>query len=285
MSNTRASQRGVPSKLLGRLAAAVWVSILFLSSVAAQQPRAPSPTDELLLFFYKDPRPERLVGLLDNYESSLPPSMPDSQRWQAYPPAVGLLAVVFRKHPDQIEQLIPAKMSPRVADALAAALLLSGNQALAKKLQPKFDQAGSDATLKAQLAGLPPRLENIQIQIPTHLDILWGASFASGDGAFVLMILDYLAQTANVSEAVAIDVAMTMSGMFGGRKETLMELRKKYGDSGFVRLVYAATALWALNANGFRHEFVEQAIAKYAAGHAGTPTGKLLAFRSKSKRP
>jgi len=284
VSSAQASWWSAPSGLLGRLARAVWISIVLLSSAAAQQPQ-PSATEELLLFFYRDPRPERLTALIDEYEASLPASMPDSRRWEAYPPIVGLLAIVFRKHPDRIEQLIPAKISPRAADALAAALLLSGNQALAKKLQPRFDQAGSDATLKAQLAGLPPRLESVQIQIPTHLDIMWGAAFASGDGTFVVMIVDYFASTANVSEAVAVDIMRAVGARFGGPKETLIELRKKYGDAGFVRIVYAATALWALHANALRHEFVEQAIAKYVAEHPSSNAGKILALRPKSKKP
>jgi len=278
-----ARQRGTASRLLGQLAAAVWISILFLSSVAAQQPE-PSATEELLQFFYKDPRPERLTDLVDKYESALPASMPDSRRWEAYPPVIGFLAIVFRKHPDRIERLIPAKISPRAADALAAALLLSGNQAMAKKLQPRFDQAGSDAALKAQLAGLPPRLEDVQIRIPTHLDIMWGASFASGDGTFVLMIVDYFASTANVSEAVAVDITQALGGMFGGQKERLIELRKKYGDAGVVRIIYAATALWSLHANALRHEFVEQTIAKYIGEHPGSNAGKILALRPKSKK-
>jgi hypothetical protein len=276
----RRKHDGISSGLLG-IFVAVGTAILLSAPALAQQTASPSKTDDLMMSFYKDPRPERLVGLLEKYD----PSSPVSQRWQAYPPLVGLLAVVFRKHPERIEELVPANINPRAADALAAALLLSGNQAIAKKLQPRFDQAGSDETLKAQLAGLPPRLESIQIRIPTHLDILWGASFASGDGTFVLMILDYLAQTTNVSEAIAADVAQALTGMFGGRKEALIELRKKHGDAGFVRIVYAATALWALNANGMRHEFVEQTVAKYASVHADTPTGKLLALLRKSRRP
>ncbi len=274
MTNEPASQRRVASKLLGRLAAALWISILFLGSVAAQQYQSPG---DLLLHFYEDPRPDRLVGFLDAYERELSP-----KNWEAYPPVVGFFAVIFREHPDRIEQLIPAKITPRAADALAAALLLSGNQAMAKKLQPRFDQAGSDAILKAQLAGLPPRLESVQIQIPTHLDILWGAAFASGDGTFVIMIADYFAQTANLSEDIAFDVTQAMPG--SKNPFALIDMKKKYGD-GVIRIVFAATALWALHVNALRHEFVEQAIAKYIADHPNSNAGKLLALRPKSKKP
>ena len=97
------------------------------------------------------------------------------------------------------------------------------------------------------------------------------------------MILNYFAQTANISETVAFDVTR----MLPGSKDAFasLDLRKEYGDEGFVRIVFAATALWALLANGTRYEFVEQTIAKYAADHADSPAGKLLALRPKSKRP
>ena len=122
--------------LLARLVGVVGISILLLNPVVGQQSQTPG---DLFLNFYKDPRPNRLIGFFDALDRPLA-----SQKWEAYPPVVGFFAVVFRKHPDLIEQLIPAKNHPQTADALAAALLLSGNQATAKKLQPKFDQAGSD---------------------------------------------------------------------------------------------------------------------------------------------
>lgn len=274
MRREPASQRGVPSGLLGRLVSTVWISILLLSCATAQYYLSPG---DLVLHFYKDPRPDRLVGFFEAYERELSP-----KNWEAYPPVVGFFAVIFREHPDRIEQLIPAKITPRAADALAAALRLSGNQAMANRLQPRFDQAGSDATLKAQLAGLPSRLESIEIRIPTHLDILWGAAFAGGDGTFVLMILDFYAQTANISEAVAFDVTRMMPGSKDAFAS--LDLRKKYDDAEFVRIVYAMTALWGLLTNAVRHEFVEQAIAKYVADHPNSNAGKHLALRPKLKR-
>lgn len=273
MSNTLASRRGVASSLLSRPLGVVLISILLLGSAAAQYYQSPG---DLLLHFYKDPRPDRLVGFFDAIERELSPN------WETYPPVVGFFAIIFRSHPDRIEQLIPDKITPRAADAIAAALQLSGNQAMATKLRPRFDEAGSDATLRAQLADLPPRLEDIQVRIPTHLDILWGAAFASEDGAFILMILDFYAQTANISEDVAFDVTRIMPGS----KDALagLDIRKKYGDAGAIRIIYAMTALWGLLTNAVRHEFVEQAIAKYVADHPNSIAGKHLALRPKLKR-
>ena len=69
-----------------------------------------------------------------------------------------------------------------------------------------------DDTLRAEFAILPARLEDLEIATPTHLDILWGASFASGDGRYARMIIDFFAETANRSEEIAIDVAKVAMG-------------------------------------------------------------------------
>jgi hypothetical protein len=162
---------------------------LFIVGAAADQVTAQShdSIEELIKFFYKDPRPARLVGALERYETAAPPG-----KWDPFPPVVGFFAVAFRAYPDKIETFIPVHLSPKMADTIASALQLAGNQPMLTKLQPRLAAAGSDPMLKAELAGLPNRIEDIRIQIPTHLDILWGASFASGDGKYASMILDFL---------------------------------------------------------------------------------------------
>jgi hypothetical protein len=250
------------------------------SSVAAQGASVLlEPPEQLLTFFYKDPRPERLAGFFERFESS-----PASTNWEAYPPMVGFFAAVFRAYPDQVERLLPVRLNPRSAATIAAALNLSGNGSVAAKLQSKFDQAGSDETLKAELADLPTRLDELRVKTASHLDIMWGAAFASGDDRFVLVIANLFAHTANRSEQVAIDVTKTVLALTGGPKEILRELRGKYGDAVAMEIVLAATALWALQSNATRHPFVEHLVAKYGEDHAGTPAARVLsAFRLKGK--
>ena len=255
--------------------------ILFTASPAMMQP-APARTDpegDLLTFFYKDPRPERLIGYLDRYETAQGP-----RDWIAYPPVAGFFAVIFRSHPDQVDRLVPVRPGPRIATTLLAALTLAGNQTLAAKLGPTLDEGGSDEKLKSEFAGLPSRLEDLRPRSGTHLDILWGAAFASGDGMFVRMIADVLAQTANRSELIALDVARTALAIMGGPKEIMGHLRGKYGDAGAREIIFAATALWGLQSNARQHQFVERAVTKYVADHPGTPTAKALTAATQRPR-
>src|SRR5262249_54558736 len=140
-------------------------------------------------------------------------------------------------------------------------------------LRLRFKDVGSDQKLKSELVGLPAQLENLWITTPTHLDIVWGAAFASGDARYPGMILDFFAATANQSEQVAIDVV----AIAGGSKEVLQELRGKYRDDLARQIVYAAAALWALQANARQHVFVDQTMARYITQKSGTPAAKVLA--------
>jgi hypothetical protein len=250
------------------LALAVAFVLLALGPAAAQPAKAP-PRDDLLTYFYKDPRSERLVGFLENYELS-------HEKWEAYPPLAGFFAVVFQRHPDWIDRLVPARFGPKVGTTLFAALRLSGQGARAQALRPRLAEAGLDPKLQAEFSGLPARLDDLQVVTATHMDILWGASFASGDPRHARKLMDFLARIANRSERVALDVAKIAVAVMGGRKESLGELRGRYGDNEFREIVFAATALWGLASNARQHDFVDRAVAAYIRQNPGTPATKAL---------
>jgi len=163
--------------------------------------------------------------------------------WNGYPPVVGFFAVVFRQHPDWIDKLTPDHVDARAAEGLAAVLQLAGQSAQAQIIRPRLMEAGSDVAMKAELAGLPLRLEDIRIATPTHLDILWGASFASGDARYARMIADFFARTANCSEAIALDIARTVAAMMGGPREILAQLKDKHGEPLAREIIFAASAM------------------------------------------
>jgi hypothetical protein len=251
--------------------AAIWACALLLAiplaaPAAAQQPQAQAtPSDTLLTTFYKDPRPERLIGFFDQLRT-----MPAAESWEAYPPVAGFYAFVFRTHPNDIDKLIPQAPDARAAETIAAALRLSGNQAAQERFQPRLAKAGRDLQLASVFANLPSRLEDVQITTPSNLDILWGAAFGSGDAKFVLMIIDYFARTANLDEEVARDIVRTVIAMAGGPREVFNELRGRYGVLAARQVVFAASALWAIQSNARQHEFVNRVVTKYIDEHPAT---------------
>lgn len=251
------------------------LSLLVLSfpattgGVAAQQYSSTlNKADDVITFYYRDPRPERLVGWLEAFGKR-------RQDWMAYPPVAGFFAIVFAAQPAWIERLVPAQLDARLADTIAAALRLSG-QTASTGLQARLAQAGTDPTLAAQFAGLPNRLTSLRIASGTHLDILWGASFASGDGRYALMIADFLARVANRSEPIAFDITRIAAGMTRQDYGELAKLKDKYERGLLIEMVYAATAAWGLTSNARQHAFVDAVVSQYISQHSGTPAAKIL---------
>lgn len=250
---------------------------LALTAGAATAQQRLSPSQELITYYYKDPRPERLVGYFGTFGELAAAARPHS-----YVPITGFFAVVFRDSPEWIDRLVPADLNPLNAEALFVALQLSGHGAQAEQVRTKVRD--TDAKLTAELAGLPARLEDLHIATPTHLDLLWGASFASGDGRYARMIIDYFAETANRSEPIAIHIAQAALAQMRGRKEVIQELRQKYDDETFRQIMYASAALWALQSNAKQHAFVDEVVARYIAEHPDTPATKALSAFRQSKR-
>jgi hypothetical protein len=259
--------------LLGR---ALLFIFTITSAANAQQPSQPTKLDVLLAFFYKDPQPERLVGIFTSLQSQ-------SSQWGAYPPVAGLFAGLFKLHPDWIERLTPGSPDPKAASTLVAALRLSGQSAKADLLRARFANVGLDQRLEAEFARLPSRIEDLQISTPTHLDLLWGASFAGGDGRYVRPIIDFLANVTNDSELVALDVAKIAVGIGGGPNDVLKGLKDKVGETRARQMIYAGVALWAISANARQHAFVKQTTTKYIQEHPGTPATKALSALTGTK--
>lgn len=227
------------------------------------------PIEGLISYFYTDPSPERLYGFMEQFESSVA-----KENWGAYPPLVGFFAIIFGAHQDQIERLLPTRFNPKSAATIATGLRLSGAQALFTKL--KLNIVPWDSKLQTEFAGLPSRLSDIDIKTPTHLDILWGAAFASGENRYVLMIVHFMAGVVNRSQQIAVDVLKMVAAMTGGPKEIMKEVRGKYGDAQALELVVASAAVWGLRSNALQHAFVERTLEEYVADHKGTPAAVAL---------
>jgi len=248
-------------------------AMVLLGGAHAQPANSPEPAsdDDLFSHFYADPRPARLIGFLERYQKR-------AQRWDAFPPVTGFFAIVFRRHPDWADRLVPERPDSRTAVAIVGALRLAGLPPIEQNLRSRLAAAGADPRLKAELADLPPRLEDLHVVTPTHLDILWGASSASGDDRYVRKIADFLAATANRSELIAIDVARTAVAISGGPKDILGQLKGKYGEELAREIIFAATAAWALGSNAQQHAFVDKFLTEYIAANSGTPAAKVLSI-------
>ena len=108
---------------------------------------------------------------------------------------------------------------------------------------------------------------------PNEFDILWGASFASGDPRYALKILDHFATVANADGNAEDMVNIARKFGTGADKQWLVQKR---GATKAAELLTQSTALWGLYSNSLQHEFIRSAVGRYLGQHPEEPASKAL---------
>lgn len=189
------------------------------------------------------------------------------------PPVIGFLAGLFVKYPDRMDW-IGGQFEITTQTAVAAALMLSGH---ADRATQVADDGEWPAKVRGWLAGVPTSLMDMPIRTPSDLDILWGASFATGDPAYPRRIAKFFAGIAE-SGSFPIDELILVSRFRRAPKfqDYLVTLKDKYGRDSFIRLVDGATALWALGSNAKQHDFVNTMVEAEIAAAPASETAYAL---------
>jgi tetratricopeptide (TPR) repeat protein len=166
--------------------------------------------------------------------------------------------------------MIPQGLSATLQGNLATSLKLAGQDARAQSLADHLKTSGAPAP---DLRYVPSSLDAVAASGPNEFDLLWGASFASGDPRYTLKILDHFAAIANV-DGNAEDM-VTIARTFGTGAD-IGWLKKKRGAQKAGDLIAQSTALWALNSNARQHEFIRNAVGKYITTRPEEPASKAL---------
>jgi hypothetical protein len=234
---------------------------------AGAEEAAPSSEAEMT-YFYKNPSPELLAQLMVYFNKLIRPDNPNAQ-----PPTIGFIAAAFQKYPSDIERIIPEGLSPSMQAVVAVSLHLADQDKRAQQFVDRLKASGYGAP---DLARLPPSLDAVTAKGPSEFDLLWGASFATGDPRYCLKILASYAAVANATGTVEDIVALAKTLHSGADNHWVVE---KWGADKARELIVQAVALWALDSNARQHEFVRTAVANYMGAHPNEPASKgLLAF-------
>jgi hypothetical protein len=238
----------------------LWLGQGGVSVVAAAHAEEPQAD---LTYFYRQPSPERVARIVAAFNASGSAEKPNAG-------LVGFLAAVFLKYPDAIGRMIPAGLDPRVQAMVAAALWLGGQHARATEVLDDLRRSGNEAP---NLVDFPAGLDAVRAQGAEQFDLLWGASFATGDPRYCAKILEQYARVANedgnAEDLVAIVRARATNA-------DLRWLAAKRGSAKFVELAVASSALWSLRSNALQHEFVRAMVDAYVKAHPGEPAAKAL---------
>jgi hypothetical protein len=247
------------------LAVGAAVYVADTSTFAASIDEAAPASEVDMTYFYKNPSPERVAKLVVYFNTL---NQPDKR--SAQPPTIGFLAAAFQRYPSDIDKMIPEGLSTTMQGIVATSLRLAGQDAKAQSLADHLRATGAAAP---DLRYVPQSLDAVVATGPNEFDLLWGASFASGDPRYSLKILDHLASVANV-EGNAEDM-VNIARSYGTGADMHWIVQKRGADKA-GQLIAQSSALWALDSNSRQHEFIRSAVVKYIATHPEEPVSKAL---------
>jgi hypothetical protein len=216
-------------------------------------------------YFYKNPSPARLTQLIGYFSGLAQSGKPSVQ-----PPMVGFLAAAFQKYSGDLDTIIPADLSLPMLEIVTVSLRLAGQDSKARLMVDRMKALGAAAP---DFGNVPASLDAMEAVGPTEFDMLWGASFATGDPRYCSRILTRFAEVANVDGNAEDIVAISRSV---GTGADLHWVANKRGAEKGRELIYASSALWALNSNARQHEFVRKVVNDYVAAHPAEPASKAL---------
>ena len=258
-TGSRSFLRALPSVLFAALS---WLGATI--SHAQEQRAAPSATDldRAISRYYE--KPVNILILLSDLERS---------GVIGRDPLMGFFAGIFAKHPEQIRTVTAATSLGRQTQAMVVqGLRLAGRHA--------------DAVAAAKAWGWPPEqiapitpvtpLRQAKANHPSSFDVLWAASFATGDPVYVRPIYDYYESVAALPGVDVRDLVSIMMLRHRPNKEAMEALKNKYSQETFVRVVFASSALWSLDSNARQHKFVAAALSEFQKGNAASPASAGL---------
>lgn len=185
---------------------------------------------------------------------------------------LGFLAGVFTKYPDQIGVAMKAPLNRTAQTMVIQALRLAGKTSEAKRASQGWNWP-------------PEQTERITPVLPLHsikpkaaegFDTFWGASFATGDPAYVRPIYNFYAAAVSQPDIDLKDVVAVVIARHRRDNQTIADLGKKHSREIFLRIVVASSALWSLESNARQHKFVAAALDSYVKEQPSSPAVRGL---------
>jgi tetratricopeptide (TPR) repeat protein len=256
---------------MARAQSCTWALLITLTLVCpywglsawGEEPASVSEAD--LTYFYKAPDPARVARLITHFDA-----LRDAEKASVRPPLMGFLAAAFQRYPADIDKMIPETVSPQMLGLIAVSLRLAGQQARAESL---IERLKSWNAVTPDLTTIPTSLEAVEAVGPKEFDLLWGASFATGDPRYCSKILGRFAATANTADNASDLVHLVRNLESGSDQQWIVGKR---GKDQARELMTVSTALWALNSNAQQHPFVQAMVNEYVTAHPTEPAAKAL---------
>lgn len=214
--------------------------------------------------FYQDPNPRLVTQILIDFNNSR-----FVQKDSAHPPLIGFLTAIFQQYPRT--RMVPVNMLlDRVRYSVAIAYHLAGQHDQAEEVKDRISRRGLK---QLDFSKLPSSLATMPVNGPDAYDVLWGASFATGDPQYCLRIVEAFATVAN-RDGNAEDIVKIVNALV--TRADLRWVVDKHGEDQARELAIVSSALWGLESNARQHGFVRTAVDDYISQHSDDPAAKAL---------
>lgn len=238
--------------------------------------------DQFFTYYYKNPKPDLLVPAIKAFESN-----GDFRNYGALPPFCAFVSRVFAAHPERIAAWVK-EMNGLSASSKSNMLLVA--------LEWTDNKEAKDAAgiLERDGAILPDGLPSVsldaskldsefQITAASHLDMLWGAFFATGDKRYLHKLISVTPWSRAQDSASLLSSKSLIDKSLGGKPTFMDELErdvmKMAGESeeenyetraarevaeareretkqANIKRVIGEAAVWSIGSNAKRHKVV-----------------------------
>ena len=204
---------------------------------------------------------------------------------KAVPPVVGFLAGLFAENSKSIDKFLPVFSDETTRYVLAVALAYAGEK---ERAVAYLSETAEGRKKVSYIELYPENLKALPITRADDLDILWGATFATGDATYVQPIFYFIDQIAQ-SGQVSIEDILILSASVNqkGNLKELNRIRRQYGKKRLMKMAILASAIWSVGSNASRHDFIHAAVLNRIAQAPSSNTSQILhraLFRANEKR-
>lgn len=238
--------------------------------------------DQFFTYYYKKPKPDLLVPAIKAFESN-----GDFRNYGALPPFCAFVSRVFAAHPERIAGWVK-EMGGLSASSKSNMLLVA--------LEWTDNKEAKDAAgiLERDGAILPDGLPSVsldaskldsdfQITAASHLDMLWGAFFATGDKRYLHKLISVTPWSRAQDSANVLASKSLIDKSLGGKPNFMDELekdvmkmageteeenyetraarevaqaRERETKQANIKRVIGEAAVWSIGSNAKRHKVV-----------------------------
>jgi hypothetical protein len=191
---------------------------------------------------------------------------------------MGFLAGLFAKHPEQIKVATVTKLGRQAQVTVIQGLLFADRHPEAIAAAKGWNWPPEQM---AHIKPLTP-LRRAKPTQPGTFDILWAASFATGDEAYVRPIYDFYDAVASTTGVDVRDMVAIVLMRGRRNKEAFDAIKQKYPQETLIRVISASSALWSLESNARQHKFVATALDRYVKEKPGSPASEGVAEMRKA---